>query len=734
MASRRSFVLRPKPHIERHGEGARGLDVGAQDVGAPDSGDEDSLELRDKVQAFARGELGGRRLTSALTENELEKRMKEIWRHYRSSLEETGANTLFPGGGHAALPGGAALQQPSDRAAAAAAARDRAALGARGLRAPASRTTSRRSTRRCSRSCAASSRSTRAASTNCPRTTTATTCRRSSALPSRRRRPGRLRGAGRGLDRGVLVPEVPDVARPAGALGDAAREPGRLAPGRAFGLRVRAGGGVSSPREAGRGAVRSARRCAHSMPTALSSRRWRLRGRGGASCSKGPPGTGKSQTITNLIAQNLAEGGACSSSRRSARRSMSCATGSGALGSGRSVSSCIPTRPASATCSSSCARPPRSRAARSRTSGRASRSTSNASDLALNSYVHAVHDERSFGESVYRVTSELCGLREVPRIPLGAARERELDRPWVEERREAVQRLKVARERVGEVAGHLFAAVRRQEWRATLARRAGADAPAGAWSAWTRTGRPWSTSAAGSGWRRSFVTLRRAHELVALAQELIAGPGSREELFGAGQRWSELEEEARAAIAEGRAKDELHARVRGYLQDSALKLDLPALLAQCERAAGSFWPFSWFKGRGVKKVLRAAPREWGEAQELLSHRGRAREGRGAPGAASVRSHRASTPACRLFGKRRWASGDADWGALEAQVESAGSLRGCALRLVDGLDETAREEIRSRASLPWLATIGRASPRALPIGSCSSRSSRRGPTGTRPLRS
>jgi hypothetical protein len=129
--------------------------------------------------------------------------------------------------------------------------------------------------------------------------------RRARRVPARGRVDAAVGSRADGLHRLLLVHEVSDVARPRFAR-IAAAEPRAATPDRAARRDVRAGGARARARR-----VRRSRPSTVFCPKDADSSQLAavLSGAGGRSfVLEGPPGTGKSQTITNLVAQSLANG------------------------------------------------------------------------------------------------------------------------------------------------------------------------------------------------------------------------------------------------------------------------------------------------------------------------------------------------------------------------------------------------------------------------------------------
>ncbi len=411
---------------------------------------------------------------------------------------------------------------------------------------------------------------------------------------------------------------------------------------------------------------------------------------------EGPPGTGKSQTITNLIAQNLAAGRRVLfvSEKRAALEVVRDRLGRIGLGA-----FCLELHSNKASKKEvleqlleafelSGAREPQDWA-------------QVAGDLesertALNGYVRTIHEPRGFGESLFQVTSRLIGLRDAPRVALELGDVTTLDAGAVAKRREAVDRLTTAVREVGTVAGHPFAAVRRTEWRVTLPDEV--DATLGEVDSALRRWKAALDVAAGRlGVPSEALDKARVHAVEELAALVVAAPGAAPALYTEAG-WATVREQALAAVEAGRARDELRRHVgKHFAIDALLRLPLDELRTQAQAAHDTFWPLSWWKGRAPAAALKPAVargKALGDWSEVVEHLDQAIELRRQTEALAEPGH----DGARLFGglwRRGEPTGDAPWDALASAVEQAGRLRAALLRLREGLDESVGRSAAER---------------------------------------
>jgi len=82
----------------------------------------------------------------------------------------------------------------------------------------------------------------------------------------------------------------------------------------------------------------------------------------------------------------------------------------------------------------------------------------------LNAYANALHQPRNTGDSIFNATSQLAGLRKIPRLNLRWPSLDLLDEALLDAMRGAVSDLFDAAQSVGNVSEHPWRAVRRKEW------------------------------------------------------------------------------------------------------------------------------------------------------------------------------------------------------------------------------------------------------------------------------
>ena len=311
----------------------------------------------------------------------------------------------------------------------------------------------------------------------------------------------------------------------------------------------------------------------------------------------------------------------------------------------------------------------------------------------LNAYVQALHKKRSTGETVFQATSRLIGLRDAPRVDLRWPAPDALDADGLAALRDLVERLATAGATCGVVKGHPWEAVRREDWtpgweeeahRAIAGLRDAAEAlseRARACSGQLGLGV--------SGWSLSELDLIRE-----LIRTLMASPAPPSALL-VRPDWDEIESQVGAWIEHGRARDQLRAEMRETFRDEIVQLDLDDLRARLARAEASWWPASWWRRRLICKALKGVAVE-GKVppkHELGAVLDRARALR-----EEQRSLDAASEEARALLGRYWKDGHAEWERIAQVRDWARELRALALRAAGSDSERGASLLENWARL------------------------------------
>ena len=397
---------------------------------------------------------------------------------------------------------------------------------------------------------------------------------------------------------------------------------------------------------------------------------------------EGPPGTGKSQTITNLIATALARG----------KRVLFVAEKMAAL-------DVVRRRLETVGLGAFCLELHSNQTSKRRVLDRiaepldlvAQREPEGWEQLAahleevrarLNAYVRTIHTPRPLGESVFEVTSRLVGLQAAPRVELGLADPGNLDAVWASTRRAGVDALATAAAPLGAVEAHPLRAMRRARWEAALPDQTAA-AVRSALGACAALGQAAAVVRGVLGVDLAELARVPFAEVVALARAVLVTPGAADALLTE-PGFEGLRPRLRAHVEAVRQKDELRDRVREAFADGVLELPLEERLVQLRTGMASFWPLSWWRCGGVRKTLRGFAKGGHLASnEELAHRLElAIDLRRRLAALGATEHEAA----RVFGPHLWNGGDPGGrdgvARLERAIAWAEEVRGLLLRLGD----------------------------------------------------
>jgi very-short-patch-repair endonuclease len=415
---------------------------------------------------------------------------------------------------------------------------------------------------------------------------------------------------------------------------------------------------------------------------------------------EGPPGTGKSQTITNLVAQCLSEG----------RTVLFVAEKAAALNVVKSRLQRVGLGDFCLELHSNKARKldvvrhlgRALRAARERPPDEWERTAAQLEGVRgeLNQYADALHRRRPLGESVYRVTDRLIGLQHAPRVALRWRSSDGVDATEYDRLRRLVADLASSAADAGHPAAHVWQAVGRDEWSLTWQREvegaidaladASRDAAAALEAGRRCLGLDHCTSGPGTPWLAAQI-----------AGHLLASPHPhRGGLTDAG--YEARAEQAPAWIAAGRRRDALHEDLRERYRDAALQLPIEDLRAALARAERVWFLPAWLARRRVRRALAGVACD---GHDLAT----AQLATDLEQLAELTAQRAVVSAAdddarRLFG-RHWNSGQPDWALLEAQLAWIAEARALAACAAGG---DPQHEARLREQWSRLAADGAAS--------------------------
>ncbi len=392
----------------------------------------------------------------------------------------------------------------------------------------------------------------------------------------------------------------------------------------------------------------------------------------------GPPGTGKSQTIANLIAHSLAMGKSVlfvsekmAALRVVHQRLKDCGLGPFCLElhsnktQKRSVADQL-----------------------GQTLQRAGqRSTQDweteAARLAtsrgkLNQYVHALHLKRGTGESVFQGISRLAGLRNAQKVNLSWPSVDTLTRDDLHGMREIVARMQVAGEACGHPAGNIWSGVGLDAWSPSGQRELEDLLPkvleAGGFLR-DRLGQAAPLLGLGAGkW-----TLGACESFKKIVQFLLSAPEIPSALLTEPD-WADVCGIVNGCVAHGRRRDELRRDVFATFSEGILALNVDGHIRSLAESEQKWPPFAWLARYKVRKGLRPVMqpgmrppkdnlrRKLEQVHELQLE--------------TKKTESFSGRAQSLL-KRFWNDGEADWNALASLLGWAEQFRKYAVFAASG---------------------------------------------------
>ncbi|MCK6481328.1 MAG: DUF4011 domain-containing protein, partial [Planctomycetes bacterium] len=394
---------------------------------------------------------------------------------------------------------------------------------------------------------------------------------------------------------------------------------------------------------------------------------------------EGPPGTGKSQTITNLISQCLAMG----------RRVLFVAEKQAAL-------NVVHDRLCRVGLGPFCLELHSNKANKRAVMEQLQASLAAAGALApatweeqadrlealrreLNGFARALHRPREFGASVFEATATLVRHRESPRVALGPGLPDPVTREAFGRLAEGARRLAATGVEVGDLPSHPWRSVRRGEWEpsvGTAAERGAAALEEGA-VALEAAMEPLAGRLPGVG---PALGAEGLEALAAGLRLLLESPGPEPALL-LEPGWEAIREDLLAAAGRMERRNGLRERLFAGFERRILDLDLDGLHARLAGALASWPPLSWVGILRVRSALKGVARSGvlPRAPDLLADLAAARELRDLEADLAA----AAAPA-RLLGAH-WREGEAAPDSLRSLVAWAGEFRGFLRRFGEAAD-------------------------------------------------
>ncbi|HPF38105.1 MAG TPA: DUF3320 domain-containing protein [Phycisphaerae bacterium] len=396
----------------------------------------------------------------------------------------------------------------------------------------------------------------------------------------------------------------------------------------------------------------------------------------------GPPGTGKSQTITNLIAHTLGEGksvlfvsekmAALSVVRGRLER---CGLGPFCmeLHSNKSRKRDVIDQLGEAI---------DFRAAMPSDAWKSEADRLRRLRLNLNEYVSALHRVGSFGESVFQATSKLVGLKEQKRIDLKFAEISNISKEWLDGWRELIQRMQTAGDACGHVAGNTWTGSETSSW--SLPYQAEVESDLDRLMALCDQVQQLSTKlgpmfALGSEWAWNQLSF------VDKFLNFFVNPPKAPSPLLLDPDWPELSAYVSGVIKKGRERDSQKAELLSEYEEAILSLDLDSLIQQHNKATVSWFVPRFFGLRSVRRALSSVAR----ADRKVA---KDRVLKDLSAARSLREVcmwlKDADDRCSALLGSHWNGGEADWESIDQAVNWSTGFRELAMKAAGSKQENA----------------------------------------------
>ncbi|NKB72868.1 MAG: DUF3320 domain-containing protein [Candidatus Latescibacteria bacterium] len=316
----------------------------------------------------------------------------------------------------------------------------------------------------------------------------------------------------------------------------------------------------------------------------------------------------------------------------------------------------------------------------------------------LNTYVRALHRRRSTGETVFQATSYLIGLRDVQPVALQWDTPDAFTADQLAEIRVLVERTATAGAACGDLKVHPWIGTRRSEWTPGWQDEVASavehceqaiqelQQPALAVSQRLEMGE--------GGWSLSVLGV-----LDKVAELMIDAPGVAQGLL-TGSDWGSVKARVDVWIVQGRRRDALRDELYRRFSERIITLNLDHLRQSQAQAVQTWWPLSWWRLRPVMQALQDASKggsvlDKDELPVVLEHGIELRD--------LEKSLKAiDSEAGQLLGSY-WIAGNADWEQLEIGTIWADTFRALAAQAAgDNLEKLSH----LREHWGRLATEGR----------------------------
>ena len=276
----------------------------------------------------------------------------------------------------------------------------------------------------------------------------------------------------------------------------------------------------------------------------------------------------------------------------------------------------------------------------------------------LNGYVDALHRRRSNGESIFQATSRLIGLRDVPVVKFSWPNPQQHDRDGMEELRDTVDALVSIGASCGDLSIHPWASVEHADWSMAWRDKV-ADRLAELTPVLETLPSVVATCARHLGLPESGWSFKQLGTLSQSAALMTRPPGLTNALMLADD-WDLVRERIKGWIEKGKRRDALRAELSTRYTKGLLEADLAKIHSQWKSAETANPLIGWYKRWAFSRELK--PLSIGGKLQAFASLGAHIEQAQELKRLEDELHAASDAATSLFGKY-WQNGEPEWEKL-----------------------------------------------------------------------
>lgn len=393
---------------------------------------------------------------------------------------------------------------------------------------------------------------------------------------------------------------------------------------------------------------------------------------------EGPPGTGKSQTITNIIAQSLAEG----------KTVLFVAEKLTALSVVHEKLSDIGLAPYCLELHSNKANKANVLSQFEQVASRLSSEIETewntiGNDLQrqrtdLNKYVEMLHRTFPNGLNVFSATATLITLREIPSLPLSWPSVDIHSQEDIQHLKSAVEELSTTANENGSISENPWFGFEHSEWSPSWTQKLESKIVS-LETTIQKLEESLSQLSPRLGFMPTGHTLQSLRRINALANVMLCSPGAPKSILDVSD-WDNFRQTVFHVVRIGRQRDNIRFKLFAEYSTEIVSVNIGDVIKKWKSATKIFWPFSWLRRRNVRTVLKAFHKDRKipnirDVEKILSDVLSLQELQNQIAAA----HSSIGTVLNKF----WLSGDADWDEVERVCEWVHSFRQAVFSTSDG---------------------------------------------------